>query len=120
MRVSNNFLRSEFACKCGCGFDAVDITLNEVLEDVRKHFGGNSIKITSGNRCPKYNATIPGASSKSQHTKGMAADFRVKNVHEDRVADYLEEKYPDWFGIGRYEGRTHIDVRSTPARWDNR
>ena len=120
MKVSDNFLRSEFACNCGCDFNAVDVTLIKVLEDVRSHFNGNSILITSGNRCPEYNASIPGASPNSKHTKGIAADFKVKNIHADEVAGYLEEKYPNWFGIGRYIGRTHIDVRSRPARWDNR
>jgi hypothetical protein len=41
-------------------------------------------------------------------------------VHDDKVADYLEEKYPDKYGIGRYIGRTHLDIRKTKARWDNR
>ena len=119
MKVSDNFLRSEFACRCGCGFNTVDITLIEVLEGIRSHFNA-PVTITSGNRCPEYNATIPGASSKSQHAKGMAADFKVKGIHADEVADYLEEKYPNWFGIERYVGRTHIDVRSRPYRWDYR
>jgi uncharacterized protein YcbK (DUF882 family) len=126
MRVSPHFLRSEFACKCGCGFDPVDITLNESLEDVRSHFSDLypnkkiTIEITSGNRCRRYNLTIPNASENSLHTVGKAADFIVHGVHADRVADYLEGKYEHWFGIGRYTGRTHLDTREMKARWDKR
>ena len=33
--VSKNFSRSEFACKCGCGFDAVDVDLLAGLQALR-------------------------------------------------------------------------------------
>ena len=51
--VSDNFSRSEFACKCGCGFNSVDVALLDALEQVREKFG--PVSITSGNRCPKHN-----------------------------------------------------------------
>lgn len=125
MKVSDNFRRYEFECQCGCGFAAVDVTLLEALEDARAHFKELypnrkiAVKINSGNRCHDHNLKIGGAPG-SYHVKGMAADFVVNNVHADEVADYLEDKYPDWFGIGRYKGRTHLDSRTKPARWDSR
>lgn len=118
MRVSEHFLRSEFKCPC-CDFAAVDAALLAVLEKTRAHFGDNPIKINSGNRCQAHNRQVGGA-EKSQHVNGMAADFVVKNTSADDVASYLESEYENWFGVGRYTGRTHIDVRSTPARWDRR
>lgn len=118
MRVSKYFKRKEFECSCGCGFDVVDTELLKVLEKVRIHFA-KPITITSGNRCVAHNRKIGGA-SKSKHIFGTACDFKVKNVHADIVADYLEEEYPDTFGIGRYKGRTHLDIRKSKARWDKR
>jgi len=121
MYKKGHFSRKEFECKCGCGFAAMDSELLEVLEDVREHFG-SPIIITSGCRCPSHNAQVGGMPN-SFHTKGMACDFKVKSLGEnqDTVADYLEAKYPNKYGIGRYIGRTHIDVRPNgPARWDNR
>jgi uncharacterized protein YcbK (DUF882 family) len=117
--VNPFFKRSEFACQCGCGFDAVDAELLEVLTDLREHFD-RPVIINSGNRCQAHNASIGGSAPNSKHTKGIAADVRVKGVHADDVADYLENKYPNKYGIGRYIGRTHIDVRETLARWDYR
>ena len=35
---SKYFSRSEFACRCGCGFDTVDAELLQILEKLRKHF----------------------------------------------------------------------------------
>lgn len=117
--LSEHFSRSEFACKCGCGFDTVDAELIKVLEKVRDHFKA-AVMINSGCRCKKRNKDV-GGSSKSDHLVGKAADVRVKGVHADDVADYFIRLYPNKYGIGRYVGRTHIDVRSgKPSRWDER
>lgn len=116
--ISKHFNRSEFECQCGCGYDTVDVELLMVLEDIRIHFG-QPIIITSGCRCVGHNVGISG-SPKSQHCLGRAVDFKVKSIHEDDVVEYLHKKYPRQYGIGRYIGRTHIDSRSTCARWDNR
>ncbi|WP_294962075.1 D-Ala-D-Ala carboxypeptidase family metallohydrolase [Sulfurimonas sp.] len=115
---SRFFDRNEFACKCGCGFDVVDIDVHDALEHVRFTFE-KPVIITSGCRCAKHNKSIGGAES-SQHILGKAVDFRVKDVHESVVASFLESEYPNKFGIGRYKGRTHLDVRDGKARWDAR
>ncbi|WP_054031256.1 D-Ala-D-Ala carboxypeptidase family metallohydrolase [Desulfatitalea tepidiphila] len=130
-KVSRNFWRHEFACKCGCGFDAVDVELLTVLEETRLYFqaryiGENvKIEITSGCRCAAHNRAEGGVPG-SMHIRGKATDFKVwiawqvKQVPADEVAEYLERTYPDRFGIGRYDNRTHVDVRQARARWDKR
>ena len=112
---SHHFHRSELACKCGCGFDAVDVELLYVLEDLRKHFG-SPLVITSGNRCMAHNTRV-GGSPNSQHLNGIAADIRIVGVQPEVVANYLEEKYPKKYGIGRYDRWVHVDVRKYKARW---
>ena len=114
--LSEHFNRSEFSCKCGCGQDTVDAELIRVLEDLRQSLRG-AIMINSGCRCERHNAS-EGGSPGSQHIRGKAADIVVSGVDADTVAECLEDKYPGKYGIGRYPGRTHIDVRSgPPARW---
>lgn len=113
--LSQHFNRSEFACRCGCGFDSIASELITVLEDVRVHFG-SPVKINSGCRCPAHNKKVGGAPN-SQHVQGIAADIVVKGRTPALVADYLERKYPGTYGIGRYSGFTHVDVRSVAARW---
>lgn len=117
--LSEYFSRWEFACRCGCGFDTVDHELIIVLEDLRNHFGAR-VDISGPNRCPKSNAETDGASENSMHMTGKAVDGMVRGVHADTVADYLEQKYRDRYGVGRYRNRTHIDVRTQKARWDKR
>ena len=130
-KVSAHFDRKEFACRCGCGLDAVDVELVAVLEDVRMKFQADHIgdrvyvEITSGNRCSSHNAKV-GGSLKSQHINCKAADIKVwigwhqRQVSPDEVADYLDHIYGQQYGIGRYDSWTHIDVRRNRSRWDNR
>ena len=125
--LTKNLSRSEFACKCGCGFDTADVELVTVLQECVDYFGDNvRIQITGPNRCVEHNASVGGASN-SQHIYARAADFKLfyrdtgEQIEPDLVAGYFEEKYSDRFGIGRYTNRTHLDTRTNgPARWDTR
>lgn len=122
--LSEHLGRYEVACKCGCGFAAADIQLVHAIEDCLDHFEDRVgqrlyLAVTSGCRCEKHNAAEGGAPG-SWHTKGLAMDFAVLGVSADAVADYLESLYPQSMGIGRYKGRTHLDVRDSKARWDKR
>ena len=115
-QVSEHFKVKEFAQKdYRCDKILIESELVKVLEDVRTHFNMPVI-ITSGYRTPEYNKKIGGVKN-SQHTKGTAADIKVKKVIASEVQRYLNSKYPDKYGIGRYKSFTHIDVREKKARW---
>ena len=118
MRLSKHFMRREFACRCGCGFDTVDAMLLTVLERIRGHFG-HPVRINCGCRCPAHNRAVGGAPN-SQHLVGKAADVVVDGISPDQVADYVDARWPDLGGLGRYRTFTHVDVRGHRARWDNR
>lgn len=114
--ISTHFDRSEFACKCGCGFDTVDIELIDVLERVRSFFNA-PVTINSACRCPAHNESV-GGSPKSQHLFGRAADIVVSGVNPTTVYSYINGRHPNEFGLGSYDTFTHIDSRSDgPARW---
>lgn len=116
------FNRSEFRCKCGCGFDVVDAELLSILVDLRAAFG--TTIISGGNRCVEHNEKVQrdynGAyipySSKSYHTRGMAVDAKFPRANVKTVYDYLVSKYPDRFGFILYHNRIHIDVRKGKYR----
>lgn len=63
--------------------------LCEVLEQVRTLFG-RPIIISSGYRSAAVNARVGGA-QKSQHIRGLAADFTVVDVHNRKVVRRLSE-----------------------------
>lgn len=115
---SKYFKRKEFACKCGCGFEAVDVELLKVLEEAREELGPMIINCAC--RCNEHNKEVGGADG-SKHKLGLAADVRVVDASPEEVQEYFLSKYPNKYGIGRYNTFTHIDVRPEgPARWDLR
>jgi uncharacterized protein YcbK (DUF882 family) len=117
MRISKHFNREEFACKCGCGYDTVDIGLVAILEDARKHFDEPFI-VTSGCRCEAHNKRVGGGDS-SQHKLGRAADIHISGgvVHYAELYSYLDNKYTNTLGLGLYDDFVHIDSRRKKARW---
>jgi len=113
--ISEHFNRSEFACKCGCGFDTVDAITLDILEKIRQHFNA-PITPTSGCRCESYNKEVEGYKN-SHHLRGRAADIQVEGHSPIAVAEYAQYLMPDWGGIGRYNTFTHIDTRTGKGRW---
>ncbi|MGM0825682.1 MAG: D-Ala-D-Ala carboxypeptidase family metallohydrolase [Pseudomonadota bacterium] len=114
-QVSVHFARSEFECRCGCGFDTIDAATLEILEAVRIHFD-SPVAVTSGARCSAHNRSVGGAKS-SQHLLGRAADIQVKGVEPDAVYAFIADNWPE-ASIGLYSSFTHVDTRTNgPARW---
>jgi uncharacterized protein YcbK (DUF882 family) len=71
--LSRHFSRHEFACKCGCGFNAVSPKLIDLLQTIRGYIGV-PMTVTSGCRCEEHNAYVGGVRD-SQHLYGRAADI---------------------------------------------
>lgn len=70
--MTQNFKRSEFECKCGCGADDISEDLVRRLQEVRDLLG-EPMKVTSGVRCKKHNASSGvGGSPNSSHITGNA------------------------------------------------
>ena len=109
------FNRSEFECRCGCGFSTVDAELLSVLTDVREYFNA-PVTINSSCRCDAHNKAIGGAEH-SKHKLGIAADIVVKGVNPADVYDFLDRHEPMKYGVGKYDTFTHVDVRANKARW---
>lgn len=124
-QISKHVWRHEVVCQCGCGFDAADIELINEIEECVAHFEKDldiehlAVTFNSWCRCPAHNHIV-GGGKRSQHPLASAVDFTIERVPSDKVADYLDEKYPDSHGVGRYDTFTHFDRRRTRARWDNR
>jgi uncharacterized protein YcbK (DUF882 family) len=126
MKITTNFSKSEFDCHDGS--EMPDEVLAQIgalayqLQKIRDHFDA-PVKINSGYRSPTYNTSIGGAKH-SQHKLGKAADIVVSGVNPDDVADAIEKMMEDGTilqgGLGRYNSFTHVDIRGTEARWDNR
>ena len=116
-RLTDNFSRDEFACKC-CNECLLDVRLLMALERLRKLIGNKPIHVNSGYRCINHNRNVGGASS-SKHLLGQAVDIRVDEMGSDELVSFAE-KIPLFRdgGIGIYDTFVHVDVRDDgSARW---
>jgi uncharacterized protein YcbK (DUF882 family) len=117
-KASKHFSYSEFACKCGCGFESLHPDSIKVLEAVRNNFGVPVI-VNSGCRCYSHNQKV-GGSSNSQHCYARAADIVVQGVPPIQVYQWLDAgPLKGKGGLGNYATFTHADTRlKGPARWN--
>ena len=147
--LTANLSRSEFACKCilpECKHTPIDFELVTAIQGCHDWleqeptgfwFERIAVHINSGYRCPAHDRAVqlkykPDFNGKltSKHILGLASDHWFEYVMQDGtrrhiddeiIAKYYESKFVGRCGIGRYDGRTHLDFRSGPsARWNNR
>jgi uncharacterized protein YcbK (DUF882 family) len=83
------------------------ILCTTVLDVIREKFG--AIKITSGYRCAKLNKLISGASEKSMHLVGKAADIFPLNSSLEKVYIWIKRNHKGGFAIknGQF---IHVDT----------
>lgn len=122
MKLTPNFILSEFACKDGTPVPAK--YYNNVKElaknlQVLRDYIGEPIHLNSGYRTPSYNRRIGGA-SKSQHLTASAADITAKNFSPRQIKAIIEKLIKQGKmkngGIGLYMGFVHVDI-GPPRRW---
>ena len=76
--LTKDFSRKEFACKCGCGFDDINLIIVQFCQEIRDELG-IPLRINSGCRCEQRNADA-GSKSKN-HIHGNAADLSCDRGH---------------------------------------
>lgn len=121
--ITKNISRHELACNCGCGSDSMDWETINIVQESADHFAEVlgvekvTVRISSAHRCFEYNRFI-GSNDQSQHPQARAVDYTIDGVSPGDLYAYLVTKYPDKYGIGKYNSFTHFDSRSDgPARW---
>jgi len=78
--LTKNFSRSEFACKCGCGFDNIKEHHVLMLQKIRDKVGFG-MHITSGCRCQNHNDAVGGVPN-SAHPRGEASDISCMDAEQ--------------------------------------
>jgi len=111
-----NFKIEEFACS-HCGANETKEELVSLLQDLRDRLGV-PVLITSGYRCPEYNAQVSATGKTGPHTTGLAADIAVDR---EAACNLLEQALQMPFrGIGinqKGNGRfVHLDITDRPTR----
>ena len=109
--------RSDVACRCGCGFDALDYELKYIVEDLESKFG--YLTYHSGCRCPEHNKK-EGGHPNSYHTKGKALDFSIVGCELQAIYGYLSYVYDGKYEIIIYKTFIHIALQEYEERIDKR
>ena len=116
MKITPDFDSEEFECKCGCGFNSIDIGLVNRLQVIRDILN-EPITVDCGCRCPAHNQSV-GGEPNSYHLQGMAVDWTVDKEswkQLGRISKLLE----NWSGGYHYypdRHFIHIDV-GPQRRW---
>lgn len=111
--ITRNFDRSEFACRCQCGYDDINILLVNRLQAIRDITGLKMI-INSGCRCEKHNREVGGAPD-SYHLTGQAADWRFEPASYTWYV--MLSRWSGGFHYYEDKGFVHTDV-GPKRRWN--
>lgn len=112
--MSRYFLMTETACRCGCGLDMLE-SMKARLDDFRE-FMGFAIVLTSGARCPAWNATN-GGRPESYHLKCRAGDVEWEHLDGAIKAKMLGYAMTKFGGIGLHKKFLHVDDRPQKLVW---
>lgn len=67
--------------------------------------------ITSGYRCPWYNATVAGAAADSTHMAGLALDLDAPDTTRQHILDLAGRAGFTWTRANPEKGYVHCDTR---------
>jgi uncharacterized protein YcbK (DUF882 family) len=113
--ISQDFNRSEFACKCGCGRDNISLDLVDRLQRLRA-ITGIPIHINSGCRCIKHNQDQGGKPDSAHICEGKggeAADIKIEgSIHLFRLISIIFV-FNLFNRIGVGKSLLHVDVSKT-------
>ena len=118
MKITDNLSTDEITCKCGCGFDKLDIKTARAFQKIRD-IVGEPLEISSGCRCKKHNKAVGGKDG-SYHPKAKALDIKTpKGWEYDKFHHLCENVIGIHGGVGYYNSHSfvHIDTRGYKARW---
>ena len=109
---TRNFKVSEFACKCGCGFDKIDQRVMNMAQIIREALGV-PVRVNSGCRCENHNKKVGGVKN-SKHLLGKAADLSCEKgaagMFETVKRLYGEGKLPDLDYCIWYQRKNFIHI----------
>lgn len=118
-QISKNFRLSEFR-PGEHSYDLVRIApmLVNILEEIRKRAGDQTLHVTSGYRPIAYNRKVGGVSN-STHIDGLAADIYSEYISTEALWEICDDVIGDRGGVGFYpnQGFVHVDIRGYRARW---
>ena len=104
--LTSHYSRHEFACRCGCGYDTVDVELLRLMVRIRDVVA-RRVDVHCGCRCREHNRAVGGA-PRSFHLVAKACDFSVAGLTVDEMLRAVRPLA--WGGLFVYGWGLHVDV----------
>jgi zinc D-Ala-D-Ala carboxypeptidase len=108
-----HFKEAEFTCHCGCGKADMEPTFMIWLDGLRRDLRRPMV-VTSGYRCPEYNAKVSSTGLDGPHTKGKAADIGMSGAAAFFLVSLAMQRGVQGVGVkqhGPHERRfIHLDT----------
>ncbi len=114
LNISPHFQVRDFSTHDGAPYARISPNLVMGLERVFENSG--PIRIISGYRHKRYNASVKGA-SESRHMAGQAADIWSPTKSSLYLARRVVDAMGCGIGLGLGRNTIHVDVRGTLATW---
>lgn len=95
----SDFSWLELQCKCGCERADMSGEFMAQLQSIRDVVG--PMVVSSGFRCPLYNARVSRTGSDGPHTSGRAADIRVRGGKAYRLIEVAQAHGMTGLGISQ-------------------
>lgn len=106
------FKRAEFACKCGCGTEQMQLDFMHKLYRIRLEFD-RAMVISSGYRCSSWNQRVSTTGPFGPHVTGRACDVLVFGEQALQLVEVARRAGMTGFGLaqkGPRGGRfVHLD-----------
>lgn len=116
------FTMEELTCHCGCGEMKMNDGFMQKVVTLR-HSLNFPFNVTSGYRCPEYNATISKTGRDGPHTTGHALDIEVRGSEALDLIGAMRSHNMTGLGVKQH-GRSrfvHIDdlppTNKRPRPW---
>ena len=104
--ITPNFIKSEMACRRGCGIYEMDDEFMRMLQELRNEMNG-PLRVTSARICERRNDAVSTAKNQKNgvHTLGQASDILISG---ERVMLLFEKARQIGFsGIGFSQRADH-------------
>lgn len=109
-----NFTRDEFKCHCGKCENGIQDSFIDKIQDLREALDF-PLTITSGFRCPAYNAKVSTTGSTGPHTTGRASDIAVAREQAFRLVSMAYLAGFTGVGVSQKGNSRYIHLDDLPA-----
>ena len=104
--ITPNFIKSEMACRCGCGIYEMDDEFMRMLQELRNEMNG-PLRVTSARRCDRHNDAVSTAKNKKNAVYNLGQASNILISGERTMLLFEKARKVGFSGIGLSQKGNH-------------